>query len=288
MRHTRWPLVRSAASGVLLAALVIAIGVSVSRQVDLLDRHFIFFPTKGLTETPEAQGLQYEDVYFTATDGTRLNGWFVPGESDITWLWFHGNGGNLSGQVDELAATHRHLDVNIFVVDYRGYGNSEGKPSEKGLYLDADAAVEYLRSRGDVDMNRVVVFGRSLGSAVAVETARRHEVYALVLESPFTSIKEMAKLSYAFIPGWLFVKSRFDSLSKMAELRVPLLVLHDGGDELVPFDMGQEIFESATGHKRFALLENGAHNSAHLDSDTEYFKAIKDFLEGLPGQPSGQ
>lgn len=248
----------------------------------MLDKHFIFFPVKGLTETPQSQGLQFDDIFFCAADGTRLHAWFLSSDSDFTLLWFHGNAGNLSGHVDELGAMYRNLDLNILIVDYRGYGNSDGSPSEKGLYQDADSVVGYLRSRSDVDMTKLIVFGRSLGSAVAVETARRHGAYSLLLESPLTSIKEMVREVYPFFPGWILLRSRFDSLSKIAGLGIPTLILHGECDEIVPFHMGRKLFQTATGYKKFVVLENGLHNAPHLDNDTNYFNAIKGFLNGIP------
>jgi fermentation-respiration switch protein FrsA (DUF1100 family) len=257
---------------------VLAVAGAVIWQVGVLDRYFIFFPGKEVAETPADRGLAFEDVSFTASDSTRLHGWYVPGTSDVTWLWFHGNAGNIADRLDALTALHRNLGVNIFIFDYRGYGKSEGRPSEPGMYLDGEAALAYLRSRPDVDAGKVVLYGRSLGCAAAVEMARRHGAYALVLESPFTSVKAMARRAFPILPAWLLVKSRFDSLAKIREVTAPLLVVHPERDEIVPLAMGREVYEGAAGPKRFFVAEGALHNDQHLAGGDPYFAALQEFL----------
>mgnify|MGYP000977594332 CR=1 FL=1 len=138
-----------------------------------LEKRYIFFPTSVIEQTPAEVGVEYEEVFFATGDGVQLHGWFVPGGGDVTWLWFHGNGGNISHRVDELAIFRYRLGVNQFIFDYRGYGRSPGTPSEKGTYQDSRAALDYLLSRSDVPPDKIVYFGRSLGAAVAVEAPRR-------------------------------------------------------------------------------------------------------------------
>ena len=133
-----------------------------------LEKRYIFFPTSEIEYTPDQASLEFEDVYFATEDGMELNGWFLPGDGDVTFLWFHGNGGNIGHRVEELALFNRRLKVNQFIFDYRGYGKSTGKPSEQGTYIDSRTALAYLGSRSDVDPEKIVYFGRSLGSAVAV------------------------------------------------------------------------------------------------------------------------
>ena len=148
--------------GLLLAVLLVSFW---SR----IERRYVYFPTEEVLETPEQLGLIYQDVYIPVVDEESINGWFVPGNSPITLLWLHGNGGNIGHRVDEIGLIHYRLGVNILIVDYRGYGLSDGTPSEQGMYQDAEAALRYLRSRPDVDSDRIVYFGRSLGAAVAVD-----------------------------------------------------------------------------------------------------------------------
>ena len=280
-RVTRWKRARL----VLLALLVTFGVVLLARQTNLLDRYFIFFPDRQIALTPGNVGLVFEDVSFAAADGTRLHGWFIPGDSDVTLLWFHGNAGNIGHRVDNIALIHRRLGVNVFIFDYRGYGRSDGKPSEQGTYMDADAALEYLRSRDGVDPEKIVLFGRSLGASVAVEMATRYKAYAVILESPFTSISAMARRTYGIlahvVPVGAIVKSRYDSMSKIKDVHAPLMVLHGDRDDIVPFDVGRELFEAANEPKRFYTIEGASHNDTYATGGEPYFDAIRRFLEGL-------
>lgn len=266
---------------VVVAVAYIVLGV-VARTTGVIDRYFIFFPERTVSRDPGDRGLDFEDVYFTASDEVRLNGWFVPGRSETTLLWLHGNAGNISNRVDNIAEIHDALGVNVFIFDYRGYGRSEGTPSEKGTYLDAAAALEYLTSRGDVDPERLVLFGRSLGCAVAAELASQTGVQGVVLESPFTSIQAMAKRVYPFLPGiGSFVRTRYDTLSKMASIGAPVMVLHGDRDEIAPFDMGQEVFEAASSPKRFYRIEGAGHNDTYAVGGAPYYSALGEFLDSL-------
>ncbi len=248
----------------------------------MIERSFIYFPDADLVGDPADYGLAFDDVSFTAEDGVELHGWFVPGDSDVTWLWFHGNAGNISDRLENLRLLHDELGVSIFLIDYRGYGRSEGSPSEEGTYRDAQAALAYLLSRSDVDPDRIVYFGRSLGAGVAVELATRRPPYALILESPVPSIPEMARYHYRFLPiGWL-IRTKYDSLSKIGDVRVPLLVLHGDRDEVVPFKGGRKLFEAASEPKQFYTIEDAGHNDTYLAGGREYFQALRGFMESLP------
>ena len=152
---------------------------------------------------------------FVAGDGVSLHGWFVPGRSDLTLLWCHGNGGNISHRLENLLLVHNELGLNVFLFDYRGYGRSDGKPSEQGTYLDAEAALRYLDSRNDIHQDRTIYFGSSLGGGVAVELAMLRSPYGLILESTFPSIPYMARLSFPFLPLYLFLQARYDSEAKI-------------------------------------------------------------------------
>ena len=267
-------------AGILIAGLV-------ARQTGLLDRYFVYFPEREIFLTPGSVGLVYEDVFISASDGVKLHGWFIPGKSDFTLLWFHGNAGNISNRVDNIALLHERLGVNIFIIDYRGYGRSEGSPSEQGIYLDAEAAIEYLRSRDDVKDDRLVLFGRSLGGAVAVEMAARREVYALVMESTFTSVKAMARRSNPVLarifPVGAVIRGKYDSLSKIKNVRSPILIIHGDQDEIVPYDMGQELYDAANEPKTFYSIEGSGHNDTYIVGGNAYYDALRDFLEGSAG-----
>ena len=172
----------------------------------MIDRHFIYFPVRELFADPAAIGLAHEEVNFVAGDGVSLHGWFVPGRSDVTLLWCHGNGGNISHRLENLLLVHNELGLNVFLFDYRGYGRSDGKPSEQGTYLDAEAALSFLDSRKDILPDRIIYFGSSLGGGVAVELAMLRSPYGLILESTFPSIRYMARLAFPVLPLYLFLQ----------------------------------------------------------------------------------
>ena len=265
------------------AALIFLVFGLVVRQTSLVDKYFIFFPESDLIGSPAERGLEFEDVDFTAADGVKLHGWFIPGRSDIMWLWFHGNAGNISHRLDNIAVLHRSLGVNVFIFDYRGYGRSEGSVSEKGIYMDAEAALAYLRSREDVDQSKLVLFGRSLGCAAAVEVAAQHETYAVILESPFTSTRAMANRLYPFLRLGFLLTTRLDSLSKIDGVRAPLMVLHGDSDQTVPIDLGRELFDAANEPKRFYVIEGADHNDTYLVGGDAYLEALQDFLNDPTG-----
>ena len=274
---------------VTILAISVVIGLT-ARYTSLIDRYFIFFPEEELLEDPGDRGLEFEEVYFNTSDGVRLHGWFVPGRSEKTLLWFHGNAGNISHRLDNIAELHSRLGAAIFIFDYRGYGRSEGTPSEEGTYRDAEAALAYLGSRQDVDARNLVLFGRSLGSTVAVELATRHDVYAVVLESPFTSISAMAKRAYPFLPGiGVLARTKYDTLDKIKDVQVPVLVLHGDRDGVAPFDMGREIFEVANRPKRFYTIMGAGHNDTYLVGGAPYYEALAHFVKDPScGQKSDQ
>ena len=190
------------------------------------EKRFVFSPESGVDASPELEGLPYEDVLFTSSDGLKLQGWFLPGPPGVvgpntqTWLWFHGNGGNLGTRVGQLARAHHLLGVHQFVFDYRGYGNSEGHPTEHGTYLDARAALEYLRQRPGINADRIVYFGHSLGAAVAIELAVKHPPAGMALIAPFSSIKDMAWLVLPVpLAGWL-VRGHYNSMKRIGRVQL--------------------------------------------------------------------
>jgi hypothetical protein len=249
----------------------------------VIERSFIYFPERELIGNPTDFGLAFDDAYFAASDGVRLHGWFVPGESDVTWLWCHGNAGNISHRLENLRLLHDELEVKVFIFDYRGYGRSEGAPSEQGTYRDAEAALAYVLSRPDVDAEHIVYFGRSLGAAVAVELATRRPPFALILESPLPSIAELARHHYPFLPAGRLLRTKYDSLSKIGNVHVPLLVLHGDQDEVIPFQSGRKLFEAADEPKRFYTIRGAGHNDTYIVGGREYFQALREFVESPSG-----
>ena len=275
--------VASVARVLILLIVVGSAGGFLARQMTFIDRQMIYFPQRTLAATPADAGLDYEDIFLTASDGVRIHGWYVPGEQSTTLLWFHGNAGNIGDRVENLLQLNRHVGVSVLILDYRGYGRSDGKPSEKGLYLDAEAAIEYLvTERGLVPETDLVLFGRSMGCGVAVEMATRHRVRAVILESGFPSVRAMAKRVYPFLPSAMLlslVEARYDSLSKLPNVRAPVMVLHGDRDLTVPIELGVELFEAANDPKRFYRIQGAAHNDTYHVGGEPYFEALREFID---------
>ncbi len=250
-----------------------------------IEKKFVFFPSADLVDTLDRLGVDHEDISIVTDDGVELHGWYIPGSSDFTWLWFHGNGGNISHRVDELALMHHRLGVNLLIIDYRGYGRSAGKPSESGTYQDARAALRYLQHDRQVPPGKMVYFGHSLGSAVAVELAEAHPPAGLVLISPFTSMRDMARLSFPYLPllGWL-IGDRYNSHARMGGIHSALLVIHGDQDETVPWSQGKKLFEAANQPKYFNVLSGTGHNDTYSSGGESYWRALEDFQSRLQGR----
>lgn len=253
--------------------------IFVSAYLRYFEHKTLYFPTKEIEFTPEDAGLYYEDVYFDTNDGVRLNGWLIPSEGPgFTVLFCHGNGGNIGHRIDKIEILNR-LGVDIFIFDYRGYGRSNGRPSEKGLYRDAEAAYDYLISEKNVPAGRIILYGESLGGAVAIELAARENIKALVTESTFSSTEDMAKVLYPFFPAFILT-SKFNSIERIKNINVPKLIMHSRGDEIVPFGQSLKLFGLAPQPKKHVILK-GSHNTSHYDSRDLYIAGIRDFLESL-------
>lgn len=244
-----------------------------------IERSLIYYPVRRLESNPRAHGLHYEDVAFQADDGVWLHGWLVPGRTPWTLLWAHGNAGNISHRLENIKEFHDRLGLTVFIFDYRGYGRSEGRPSEEGLYRDARAALATLHARGDLDPERMIYFGRSLGAAVAVELALHRPPAGLILESPFLSVPAMANRTLPGL-GYLF-RTRYDSLAKIGRLRVPLFILHGDQDEVVPFVHGRRLFEAAPEPKTFYAIPGAHHNDSYIVGGEPYWRAWREFLLSL-------
>jgi fermentation-respiration switch protein FrsA (DUF1100 family) len=242
-----------------------------------IESSYIFFPERGLLMTPKNAGLNYEDVYFKTDDKLRLHGWYIPNPgSDRVLLFFHGNGGNISHRVENLKLLHA-LGLNIFIFDYRGYGQSEGVASENGTYRDAEAALSYLTSAKGVSLSRIVLFGRSLGGAVAIDLACRHSFPAIILESTFTSFADLLR---PFVPSVAeAINEKFNSLKKIGQISAPLLFFHGNRDELVAYDNGKELFAAANEPKEFYTIEGAGHNDTYYFGGEPYWRKIKEFID---------
>lgn len=248
----------------------------------LFERHLIYFPTREHDLSPAALGLVHEEVPLLTEDEVRIHAWFLPAKGSTgTVLVCHGNAGNVSHRLDRALLMQSRLHADVLLFDYRGYGRSEGSPDEEGTYRDARAAWRWLRARGH-GRDRVVLFGESLGSAVALQLAIEGEARALVLESPFTSIPDMVRAVFPFLPVSSLMRTQYDNLAKVPRLRMPLLVLHGDRDEVVPFRQGQRLFEAAPEPKRLYAIPGAGHNDTYLVGGEPYWRVWHDFLEGRP------
>jgi hypothetical protein len=259
---------------VLLAAIVL---VPV-----LFETRLIYFPFRRLEVTPRDLGLRFEEARLVAEDGTALHGWFLPVEgSRYTILVCHGNAGNISHRLDRALLMHAKLKTDVFLFDYRGYGLSEGAPDEQGTYRDARAALRYLITGRGIDRANLIVFGESLGAAVALQLALEEPARALVLEAPFTSIGDMARSAFPFLPLGRLLRTRYDNLAKVGGLRMPLLILHGDRDNTVPFAQGRRLFEAAPEPKQFFAIPGASHNDTYVVGGDAYWQAWREFLDGL-------
>jgi fermentation-respiration switch protein FrsA (DUF1100 family) len=238
----------------------------------------VYFPTSTLVTTPDDHGLDYEDVALVADDGVRLHAWFVPApDARATLLFFHGNGGNLSHRMDSLRIFH-DLGLSVLILSYRGYGRSEGRPSEIGIQRDANAAWRHLREDRGIPAEEIVVFGRSLGAAVGAELAARERPGAVILESAFTSAADLAAEVYPWLPVRWLVRYEYDVRGALRDIDAPVLIAHSRDDEIVPFRHAREL-EVAAGANTRLLEMRGGHNDGFLRTGAVYPQGLHDFLD---------
>ena len=276
---------------------------------DAIEASFIFFPQPQLRGDPSHVGLHYEDVWLTADDGNKTHAWFIKGEESvdpeqrrILMLITHGNGGNISVRLDQYREfVDRYRFIDIFALEYRGYGLSEGSPSEEGIALDAIAARRWIDEYVDgldhppapldprlcgndvgARAPTIVYFGRSMGGSVATRLASVEQPDALILECPLLSIPYLAKtiVPWKYLPIERFIHNRFDTESYMREVRCPVLVMHSEFDEIIPIECGRMVYEAAKGPKRFYVIKGAPHNGADYYDPEGYYAAMGNFWVG--------
>jgi fermentation-respiration switch protein FrsA (DUF1100 family) len=260
-----------------IVRIVILAYVGLCIVLYLLQGRMVFQPTRQLDATPADLGMDYEDLWLTASDGVKLHAWFIPAANERGILLLcHGNGGNISHRV-ESAAIYRRIGLSVLMFDYRGYGKSEGSPNEKGTYRDAQAAWEYLTGERRIAADRVIVLGRSLGGAVASHLAGRQAPAGLIVESAFSSVPDMGARLYPYLPVRRLSRYKYDTAAHVRNVRCPILVMHSRQDEIVPFEMGRKVFEAANEPKTFVEI-TGGHNDGYFVSVEAYTDTVRQFV----------
>lgn len=254
--------------------------------------NILFIPSKELTSDPSALGLEYSEHWIDTRDQEKLHSWFIPAENArYTVLFFHGNTGNISTRMDTIQIFNE-LGLNIFIIDYRGYGKSSGVPSEAGSYIDGDASWSYLVNQLNIDPETIIIFGRSLGGGIATNLATRHPSTGLVLESTFSTITAVAKDVYPLIPVSLIIRSRYPNIDNIRQINCPLLVIHSTEDEYIGFHHGQALYNaynprSTQAHKHFVAI-SGAHNDGFFTSREQYIQGISEYISMLDSRTATQ
>ncbi|MFH1701634.1 MAG: alpha/beta hydrolase [Candidatus Zixiibacteriota bacterium] len=246
--------------------------------VYIIQHKMVYFPSHTISVTPRDANLEFEDLYLTTSDGVNINAWYVPAvASQATIIICHGNGGNISHRLETIELFNQ-LNLSVLIFDYRGYGRSEGKTTEDGTYKDAEAAWDYLIKTKNVPPENIIIFGRSLGGAVACWLAREKSPAVLIVESSFTSIPDIAAKLYPYLPIRLIARYKYDSKEYIKGIKSPVLFIHSPDDDLVAYDLGKKLFEVANEPREFLEI-SGSHNEGFLSSGNHYKNGIKNFLD---------
>lgn len=258
-----------------LAALLALFMVVLSGCENTIIYHPIKYPN-GLWDTSEMP-LPVKDVWFTAEDGVKLHGWYVPSEGAVgTLLFFHGNAGNITHRLENIFFLH-HLKLNVFIFDYRGFGRSEGEPDEDDIYLDSQAAYDTVLTQPGVSLSSLFIFGRSLGGPFAAYTASKNPAAGLILESTFTNAVDWADRKMSIIPGW-YISAKLNTQGYVANLNTPKLFIHGTMDNIIPYTLGRELYKAAAQPKEFYSIVGAGHNNTWRVGGKKYFDAIKEFV----------
>ncbi|HAJ56551.1 MAG TPA: alpha/beta hydrolase [Candidatus Omnitrophica bacterium] len=257
--------------------VILAFAAFIFFYVRYIEKRSLYIPYREIERTPDSVGLEFEDLMIKASDGVLVNSWWIPAAPEAeTVFFFHGNGGNLSHRLEKILFFHK-LGLNVFIIDYRGYGKSTGSPSENGLYLDATAGYDHLTRQLKIREASIILYGESLGSAVAIDLASKKNVGAIITEGAFTNVKDMARAVYPVMPSF-FLGSKFDSLAKISGINVPKLMIHSRNDEIIPYALGKKLFDAA-GEPKYLLLVEGGHNECFYISEDKIREKIIQFIK---------
>lgn len=266
-----WFIIRIPLIAVIIFYIIILLYFTINQS------HFLYFPDHELAGTPAGIGLQYETVSFDTEDKVKLSGWFITAKGQRGVILFcHGNAGNISHRLESIQTFHS-LGLSVFIFDYRGYGKSEGNPTEQGTYLDVKAAHNYLIKEKKVAPKEIIVFGRSIGGAIGAWISKEVEVKALIVESTFTSVSDLGTQIYPFIPVKLLSRFKYNAKEYLPKVNCPVLVIHSRDDEIIPFTHGKKLFEVANDPKQFLEIR-GTHNDGFMISAENYKDGLKYFI----------
>jgi fermentation-respiration switch protein FrsA (DUF1100 family) len=261
-----------------IVSIIVAVYLGLSVLLFLTQSRVLYQPSRGYDSKPEDYRLEYEPVTLSTPDGQSLAAWFVPAEgAERTVLFCHGNAGNISHRLDTLKMFHE-LGLNCLIVDYRGYGESSGKPTEKGTLIDILTGFQWLIEEKGTRPEQIILFGRSLGGSVAAMIAKDINPGGLVLESAFTSFDDVGSHYYPWLPVRLFSRFDYNTLEAVRQVTCPVLVIHSPDDEIIPFKFGQQIYDAAPEPKQFAELK-GTHNEGIYDNGSLYKQIWQDWLD---------
>ena len=274
-------------NGLISVVTVFAIGYAMFAaalffyQPNLL--YFPDMPTREIEATPGDIGLDFEPFTLTTRDDEQLDAWFIPADQKRGVVLFcHGNAGNISHRLDTIRQFHE-LGLSVLIFDYRGYGQSTGRPTEKGTYRDADAAWDYLVEQRGIPPEQIILFGRSLGASITADLATRQTAAGVILESAFTSVPDVAAQLYAWLPVRWLSRYQYDTRKKLANIHSPVLIVHSRDDEIIPYSNGERLFEAANEPKQFLELRGG-HNDGFMVSGKEYTQGLDSFIGDVLGE----
>jgi len=241
----------------------------------------MYFPSRQIINTPKDTGLDYEDLRLMTSDGVTIAAWWIPGENPHApvILFAHGNGGNISYRLPYIRIFQQMGLASLFF-DYRGYGESEGEPSEQGTYLDGEASWQYLTQTRGIAPQRIIIYGESLGGGIATYLAAKYQPAGLILGSTFTSVPDRAKELFPLMPVDLIAQFQYNNLERLGQIHVPVLIIHSPQDEIIPFHHGRRLYEAANEPKFFLEIQ-GSHNEGFLDSLPIYQAGMEQFVQGI-------
>ena len=265
---------------ILVSIMLSSCASPIGLRLGWIDDPIVYQPSRVMEDDLQTLALvAHEEANFNSADGTKLHGWYCPVENPKAVVLFaHGNAGNLSDRVPLLRAWTKQLGVTVMIFDYRGYGKSEGTPSEQGLLADARAARKWLATRANIAESEIVLYGRSLGGGVMVDLAAKDGAKALVLESTFTSLPDVANDAFPITPVGFLMRNKFRSIDKIGTYRGPLWIAHGNVDKVIPFEHGQKLFEAANEPKEFVPIAGAGHNTPPSNA---YLKLLRVFFENL-------